>query len=471
MTNTSAKEMADFIERWLGSPISRKVLEFCTKRCRCGRRIELALNNYIGKKGEMCFNCRTASFIVKKILDSIIARTDIDRKEITASLKDSMWRKGLASVLEGIGKYGVRKPFTAYSPFLIVWDLTKACNLNCKHCYQNARIPAADELNEKEALEAVDKMAEAGIAYIALSGGEPLMRRDFFSIVKRIRDNDMAVSIATNGTLLTRDRIEKMEKLGVSYIQISLDGARAKTHDSFRGKNIFRKTIQGIKNAVKSNITIGIATTVTKYNMKEVPAIINFAEKLGVDIFMYYNFVPTCRGKDIMNMDISPKEREDILSSMANQIGERDLSLLATAPQYGRICSAFSRLSLTHFDTFGQKEDTETGFLAEFIGGCGAGRLYCALEPNGDIYPCVFIPIKLGNIKEDDFLEVWHNSSVLKKIRDRANFKGHCRVCENRNICGGCRARAYAYFDDIQGPDPGCIFNQKEWNKVKPISK
>lgn len=419
----------------------------------------------------MCFNCRVASFIVEKILDSVIARTDMDKEDIVTSLRDSMWRKGLASVLEGIGKYGIQKPFTAYSPFLVVWDFTKACNLNCKHCYQDAKTTATDELNEKEALEAVDKLAEAGIAYIALSGDEPLIRRDFFSVVKRIRDIDMAVSVATNGTLLTRDNVEKMEKLGVSYIQISLDGAKAKTHDSFRGRNKFRKTVQGIKNAVKSNITIGIATTVTKYNMKEVPDIINLAEKLGVKIFMYYNFIPTRRGKNIIKMDIAPEQREKILSDMANQIGKHKLSLLATAPQYGRICSAFSRLSLTHFDTFGQEENTQAEFLAEFVGGCGSGRLYCALEPNGDIYPCVFIPIKLGNIKDDDLLDIWHNSTVLKKMRERENFKGHCQVCEDRNICGGCRARAYGYFGDVQGPDPGCVYNQKDWDKVKFISK
>jgi radical SAM protein with 4Fe4S-binding SPASM domain len=98
-------------------------------------------------------------------------------------------------------------------------------------------------------------------------------------------------------------------------------------------------------------------------------------------------------------------------------------------------------------------------FLADFIGGCGAARLYAALEPNGDIEPCVFIPIRLGSIKTDDFIEIWHNNEILKKMRDRKSFKGNCGVCEYRSVCGGCRARAFSYFGDVQACDPGCVKN------------
>jgi radical SAM protein with 4Fe4S-binding SPASM domain len=136
---------------------------------------------------------------------------------------------------------------------------------------------------------------------------------------------------------------------------------------------------------------------------------------------------------------------------------------LSTAPLYSRICAGTGRLSLTHFDTFGQNPELAESakFLADFVGGCGASRLYCALEPNGDIEPCVFIPIVLGNILHDDLLDIWHNHPVLKTIRNRENFKGHCGICKHRNICGGCRARAFGYFRDLTGFDPGCILNQQ----------
>ncbi len=471
-TKDLAENMAQFIEVVLGNPFVRKILNFCTARCEtCGRRIEICLKKYSGSRVKLCSKCKIAYFIVKNVLNHIIDKLDelnIPREEVENNLKDPIWRKGLSSVLEGIAKYGPKKPFIAYSPFLVVWNVTKVCNLHCKHCYESAGVAPPDELNKREALRAVDKMAKAGVACIALSGGEPLMRKDIWDIIKRIRKNEIAFFIATNGTLLTKENVKKLKKFNCLYIQVSLDGAKPSTHNRFRGANAFQRTIQGIKNAVDSGICIGIATTVTKLNYKEVPQIIDLAEKLGVEIFMHYNFVPVGRGKEIAKLDISPPEREKLLNMLASQIGKRKISLLSTAPQYGRVCAQHSLVSLTHFDNIGQKEEFRDSvkFLGEFVGGCGAGRLYCALDYNGDITPCVFIPIKLGNIRKDDFLEVWHNSPVLNQIRNRNDFKGTCSVCKYRNICGGCRARAYGYYHDITQSDPGCILNKEEWIKI-----
>lgn len=465
-----AQKMAEMIEKWLGNPFVRRMLRFCTKRCStCGRRIEIVLKDYAGEKQQMCFWCRQSRKIVGHVLDKFIGQSTIKKEEVIKNLRDPMWRKGLASVLEGIGKYGPQKPFTAYSPFLVVWNITKLCNLRCKHCYEDAHVPAPDELTTEQALRAVDTMAKSGVAYIAISGGEPLMHPDFFRIAEQIKKNEMAFSIATNATLLTPETVKRLEENGCLYIQISLDGATAKTHDAFRGRNVFKKTIQGIKYAVKSNMTIGIAMTVTKYNLKEVPKAIELADKLGVGIFMHYNFIPTGRGKEIVKMDITPEERGGLLKLLAKEAKRRKFSVLSTAPQYARVCSSFGSVSsLTHFDTISQKDRAgDTAFLAEFIGGCGTARLYCALEPNGDVEPCVFIPIICGNIKRDDFIKVWQENETMKKLRDRKNFRGICLTCEHRNICGGCRARAYGYYGDVQQSDPGCIFNLKEWEKIK----
>ena len=465
-SRSMAEDMADFIDKWLGNPFSRWILKYCTKRCRkCGRRIELALRKYVEEDVDLCIECSVAYRLVKMILDTIMNRINVSKQEFISNLRDPMWRKGLSSVLEGIAKYGPTKPFTAYAPFLIVWNFTNACNLKCKHCYQSAGTSSFDELTTEEALEAVDKMADAGVAYIAFSGGEPLVRKDLFDVIDRIREREMAFSLATNGTLLTKKIVKKLKEYNCLYIQISLDGAKRWTHDSFRGGKSFMRVINGIKNAVESGITVGVATTVTKFNYNEVYDIIELAEELGVNIFMYYNFIPTGRGKDIVNLDISPEERERLLRYMASQIGKRKISLLSTAPQYSRISIACGSLSLTHFDTIGP-QSKDLAFLAEFVGGCGTGRLYCALQPNGDITPCVFIPIVLGNIRKDDLLNIWHDSEVLKKIRARDEFIG-CSNCKYINICGGCRARAYSYFGDLQGPDPGCIINNKYWRMLE----
>ncbi|MBI5061257.1 MAG: radical SAM protein, partial [Candidatus Aenigmarchaeota archaeon] len=399
--------MAELIEAWLDNPISRRILKFCTKQCSCGRRIELIVKNYTGDTQEMCMGCKAANYIVSSVLDTLIAKSPLSKEEVAQGLKDPVWRKGICTVLEGIARYGIQKPFTANAPFLVVWNITRACNLSCKHCYEDAHVAGHDELTPAQRLIAVDKMADAGIASIAISGGEPLVLPDFFEVAKRIRERDMMFSIATNATLITREKAKQLREAECGFAQVSLDGAIAKTHNSFRGKNAFQTTLRGIKNLVAEDILTGVSMTVTEYNYKEVPAVIDLSEKLGATIFMHYNFIPTGRGKDIVDMDITPQEREDLLARLASQAGKRKINILSTAPQYSRVCIGVSSgaISLTHFDIFGQAGDADAiKFLADFIGGCGTGRLYCAMEPNGDIEPCVFIPIKIGNILEDDII-------------------------------------------------------------------
>jgi len=464
----SAESMARLVERWLDNPVSRSILRFCTVRDACGRRVELALRKYAGEDVRICFSCSAAYHIIAGILDSIIGKAKLDRPTIQLHLRDPMWRKGLASVLEGIAKYGISRPFTGFSPFLVVWNVTRACNLDCVHCYESARTRAPDELDTQRAKLAVKKLAEAGVAYVAFSGGEPLMRPDFFEIAEEVRQNEMAFSLATNGTLASPQIARELKDLGCAFVQVSLDGATAGTHDAFRGTTCFNRTITGIRNLVSAGLYVGVATTVTKQNLAEVPSIVDMAEDLGAMLFMHYNFIPTGRGAVMKEKDLDPTEREELLTWMASQIGKRKLNLLSTAPLYSRICAGTGRLSLTHFDTFGQNPEfaESAKFLADFVGGCGTSRLYCAVEPNGDIEPCVFIPIVLGNILHDDLLDIWHNHPILKTIRNRENFKGYCGTCEHRNICGGCRARAYGYFGDLTESDPGCILNQQAWDSL-----
>lgn len=460
--------MADLVERWVNNPLSRSLLKFITKRDERGRRIDRIFLNYIGSEVSLSLGDKLGSFILKLFFKGITKRLGIDEERIKEQLRLGYWRRGLASVLEGIALRGVERPFTASAPFLIVWNFTDACNLHCKHCYQRADKPKPDELSTEDALRAVDIMADAGVAYIAFSGGEALVRPDFFKVAEVVREYEMGYSLATNGTLLTRENVKRLEESGCDFVQISLDGLR-ETHNRFRGIDCYDRVIEGIKNAVKSRMAVGIATCVTRYNIHEVDALIDLAEKLGADQFIHYNFIPTGRGREIIEMDITPDERENLLNHLASQIGSRRLILLSTAPQYSRVCLGYGYVSLTHFDTVGQQlgKSEEVGFLAEFIGGCGAGRLYMALQPNGDLTPCVFIPIKIGNILVDDFVDLWWNSEVLNKLRDRKSFKGYCGRCPWREVCGGCRARAYAYFGDVQEADPGCPLNMDRWRMIE----
>jgi radical SAM protein with 4Fe4S-binding SPASM domain len=465
--------VANTVKTWLGNPISKSLLKWVSKRTENGSKLEVALKKYVGEAEKLSFQEKLAYLIVKLALDKGSESFGVSKEQMIEALKNPVMRRGIANVLEGIGYYGVQRPQTTAAPFLIVWNFTKQCNLRCKHCYENAGPkPAPDELTTEEAKRAVDEFANAGVVALSFSGGEPLARKDFFEVAEYATEKEFYVSVASNGTLITQKVAQKMKEAGVQYVEISLDGFE-KTHDEFRGiQRAWKRAIEGIKNCVKAGLDTGVATTATHYNLKEIPKLVEFVEKdLHAKRFIVFNFIPVSRGKEIMDQDLTPKEREELLDFLYSKLIDSNTKLdtFSTAPQYAVTSYkfAFGPVVATHFTNKAATEMLRgrTKSLTEFIGGCGAGRLYCGMEPNGDIEPCVFIPIKIGNIREQSLVNIWRSSPVLKQIRNRDLFKG-CGECEYKYICGGCRARAYAYFNDLQGPDLGCIRNEEHYVNI-----
>ncbi|MEM2299729.1 MAG: radical SAM protein [Candidatus Hadarchaeales archaeon] len=472
------------VQRWLNNPLSRFALRFvCGKSRKGGSRLDKAIRAYIGEKTDADIRDRLASIVVKTVIKRGATAFGYPEEELKKYLKDPVIRRGMVNVLEGIAKFGAERPFTSASPFLVVWNYTRACNLWCKHCYENAGGgQASDELTTEEAKRVIDQFEEAGVVAIAFSGGEPLVRKDIWEVAGYAKEKGFFVSMATNGTLITPDVAKKVKEI-FDYVEISLDGME-KTHDEFRGiPGVWRKTCEGIKNCVAEGIDTCVAITATKMNYREIPQLVDFAEKeLGVKRVIIFNYVPVGRGKEIVEQDLEPEEREELLKFLyLKMINSNDgLICYSTAPQYsvvslkfacglyGNVVSAYGGIVATHFTSEGllQALRGKTESLADFLGGCGAGRLYCGLEPNGDITPCVFMPIKLGNIKTDDLKEIWEKSEVLWKLRNRNALLG-CGNCEYRFVCGGCRARAYGYYGDVSGPDPGCVYNLYYWNTLK----
>ncbi|MGD0056459.1 MAG: radical SAM protein [Methanomassiliicoccales archaeon] len=460
------------LKTMIGNPVTRKVLSGMSKYCETDKknRLEVALELYVGERDDACTYCK----IAKKPLASILKRGaksfGVTEEEMKKTFKNPYWRKGLSCVVKGIADFGVKKPFVPGAPFQVVWDVTNACNLKCQHCYAQAGKVSGDELTHEEALRVVDKLATMGIPVLALSGGEPLVRPDILDIARRGADHGMYVSIATNGTLITKEKARRMKEAGVSYLQISVDGADAATHDNFRGiPGAFDKTIQGVKNAVAEGFFVSVATTATKKNLTQIPKIIDLCDSLGVNWFMVYNFVPTGRGKLIIENDLSPQEREDLLVMLFNKLKETDVEILTTAPQYARIalqnCGEGGPLVVpTHFSN--PQVDGSLFSLTEFIGGCGAGRFYMAIRANGNIEPCVFFPLRVGNVRTDDIEDIWRNNKVFAELRNKDILEDNCRSCDYRYHCGGCRARAYGYFGNYKAPDPGCINNVAYYNEI-----
>jgi len=452
----------------MGNPISRHILKTGLKPCEeCRTRIEHALAIFAEESHPTSASCRIYSSLMGALLWTGGRIFRVKHEDLKAYFKDTTTRRGLASVLKGIGEYGITKPQRLGAPFLVVWNYTNACNLNCKHCYQSAGKIAPDELNTEERLQIIDEMADAGVVAIAFSGGEPLMRKDFYEIASRAKENGMYVALATNGTLLTKDVVKKLKASGVEYVEISLDAATPERHDDFRGvPGAFSKTLAGIANCVEQDIFTCIATTVTQANLYDIPLLIDLAEQAGAKRFLAFNFIPTGRGK--VDLDITPEQREEFLRMLFEKSKETKIEILSTAPQYARVCLECSKgemVAPTHFYVGQAYWDIEV--LAEFIGGCGAGRLYCALQPNGDVTPCVFMPgLTVGNIRETPFLDIWHDSEVMQALRDRDLLRDNCHSCEYKCVCGGCRARAYAYSGDYLMSDPGCVNNKAFYDRL-----
>jgi radical SAM protein with 4Fe4S-binding SPASM domain len=470
MKSKSTSASVNTFLSWLENPLLRMVLRLSgDRRLRSGESyLKAALDDIAEESSnERTLTRSIFSGIIKTVVNVGCMTFNLDRTAAVDALKVPYFRKGLVNVLNGIGKYGVTRPYKTSAPFLVVWNYTNACNLRCRHCYQHADKPAPDELTTEERFEVVDQLDENSVSALAFSGGEPLMRKDFFEIAQYAHDKGMYISVATNGTLLTNEVLNRLKKSGVEYAEVSLDGATKETHDFFRGVNgAFDRTVQGIKNAVKAGLFTCIAVTATKHNIDEIPKIINFGKKLGVKRVIVFNFIPTGRGKEIISVDLSPIEREDLLKFLYKELTYGGLEVICTAPQFSRVCMEQSLrnnkdiFSPTHFaaQDFGGKANE----LLDFLGGCGAGRLYCAIQPNGLVTPCVFMPIVVGDLRKRSLKEIWDTSKVMDDLRDRTRLKGRCGHCEYKNFCGGCRARAYGYYGDYLAPDPGCIKELEE---------
>ncbi|MEM2319627.1 MAG: radical SAM protein [Candidatus Bathyarchaeia archaeon] len=423
------------------------------------------------------------------------------RKQFIHDKYGGAWFKGFGLMMKGIKKYGIRIPFVPAGPFEVVWNFTYKCNLKCKHCYENAGSVARPELTTDEAKQVIDilsKTAGVGLPALSFSGGEPLARKDFFELAAYAKKHIPYISIASNGTLLTKDNAKRVKEIGVDYVEISIDGATPQTHDEFRGiSGAFERAIQGVKNCIEEGIDVCIATVLHRNNIAETEKVLQLAKDLGVR-FMHFNYVPTGRAKEHVELDLTPDERLYILKTIGSEIislylqakeeelkvGKTNIKVdrfFSTCPQYASVTKELSQQKGQKFMVeahYAAKKGVEN--VANFLGGCGAGRLYCAIEPNGDIKPCVFLPTDkntvIGNILKDNFEEIWNENPLLWQLRVRENLENYiingtevgCGTCPDKYICGGCRARAYSYFDgNVKAPDIGCIHNKPLWEKMK----
>ncbi|ASJ14495.1 radical SAM/SPASM domain-containing protein [Thermococcus radiotolerans] len=462
----------------LGNPIARALIRPSLKKYEINGRelpaLYWALSIYAGESINAPMMVRFQADTIKLLLKLGIKLARGDEEAVKeALLRDPHIRRGIWVVLEGIAKYGVTVPQRLAGPFLIVWNFTNMCNFRCQHCYQRADKPLPSELSLEEKLSLVDQLDKAGVAAVALSGGEPTIHPHFLRIVKELSSRGIHTSVATNGwTFAKREELEKAVKAGIKYVEVSVDSAKPEKHDEFRGiPGAWEHAVKALENAVELGLSHGMATIMDKETYQEIDDILDLAESIGVKRVIFFNLVPTGRAEDMVKVDLSPEEREEFMKEVYRQMKKRKLEILTTAPQYARVTLLMSQgksVTPAHF-YIGENNSVKT--LAEFIGGCGAGRIYAGIEPDGTVVPCVFLPLPVGNVRNRPFKEIWENSRIFSILRDRDSWEGQCGKCPYKYICGGCRARAYHYTLDLRGDDPGCIINKSLWAEIIQYGK
>jgi radical SAM protein with 4Fe4S-binding SPASM domain len=369
-------------------------------------------------------------------------------------------------------------PQSTAVPVVIVWNYTNRCNLNCIHCHQNSGETEERELTTKEGFKVIDKLGDEGISILTFSGGEPLIRSDVFDAIKRADDKGILCTIASNGTMMTKQIVEKLKKSGIRRVEIGLDGCRAETHDFLRNTpGAFEATLQGIKNCVEIGFDEICATmTLHARNFTELQGTVELAEDLGVNRFYLNRLIPAGRGTNVISLDVTKKQRIDALDYIYEKFydsvmrGEGIQCYARGMTYYGRlgfersggtvftVSEALSGYSKMWREKMGEGVAKLVRNYAFGFGGCSAGITYAGLTAGGSLLPCVPAPIKLGNLLKEDLEDLWVSNDLLNYMRCRDELKGTCGSCSYNFICGGCRYTAYVSNGDWLNADPSCPF-------------
>lgn len=391
---------------------------------------------------------------------------------------------------------------------LIFWEVTKGCNLRCIHCRATAtELSSPTDLSTAKALGIIDQISATCAPILVLSGGEPLYRSDIFQLARYATNKGLRVALATNGTLVTKEVARMIVDAGVKRVSISLDGADAVTHDSFRGiPGAFEAAVYGLRNLKALGMSVQINMTIARHNARQLPQVFELAKSLGADALHTFLLVPVGCGVDIAaEQMVAPEEYEKMLNWFYDRSLEGGIELKATcAPHYFRVVR--QRRAAEHRSAeaatraraavAGKAQAPEigpadilmpgsTGIVLKpstshsgahpgnghasghpsdmnaMTKGCLAGTGVCFISHEGEVFPCGYLPVIAGDLRKQTFADIWENAEVFRQLREPDNLKGKCGCCEFRNVCMGCRARAFAATGDFLDEEPFCVYQPK----------
>jgi radical SAM protein with 4Fe4S-binding SPASM domain len=336
------------------------------------------------------------------------------------------------------------------------WEVTSACNLRCIHCHAATSTPGKDELDTDEGRRFIDELARVKeFRMLVYTGGEPLVRPDIFELMEHSKRAGLVNVLATNGTLITEETAYRLKEVGLATAAVSLDSWRPDVHDYVRDRpGTFELAMRGIRAMRKAGIPLQINCTAMHYNIDDLDELIDLVDELGSGIMLMYQLVPVGRGEAIGDATLKTNENEWLLKFLAKK--QREVSTIVepvAGPQYWPYIMELS----------GRKNGLWLKAAEQVFHGCSAGRGFVYIKANGDVWPCPFVEVSAGNVRNRPFHEIWRTSEVFENLRNReSTLRGACGECRYRTICGGCRGRAMACSGDYLAEDPSCFLRTEE---------
>ncbi|MHC4075871.1 MAG: radical SAM protein [Planctomycetota bacterium] len=340
---------------------------------------------------------------------------------------------------------------------LLFWETTIKCNLTCAHCRRlETNEAAVKDLSTSQAKKLIKQLAQLGssqdmMPVLVFSGGEPLCRDDIFDLIGYAKSLGIIAALATNGTLIDESTAQKIADSGIVRVAVSLDGPTAGVHNNLRRQNgSFEKAIDGIKHLRHKEVPFQINITLTKNNAEQLKDVYELAGSLGAAALHIFMLVPVGCGQVLAKTDmLSPQEYEQKLLEISELDSREQLQVKVTCgPHYERVLREQGLY----------QSRTKAGQGGGSSRGCLAGLGVLFVTHRGDIFPCGYLPVKCGNLLEKNLTEIWYHSEDLARMRDSNSLEGKCGLCSYKQVCGGCRGRAYAATGNYMAQEPFCAY-------------
>jgi radical SAM protein len=360
------------------------------------------------------------------------------------------------------------------APFLVIWETTRACDLACKHCRAEALLDRNPlELTTDEAKRVMDEVRRFGRIVFVLSGGDPVRRPDLVELVEYGAGLGLRMGLTPATTpRLTPELLGELKRAGLARLAVSLDGSNAEIHDDFRQvEGSFQEGLRILRQAKEAGLSTQVNTTVARHNIDDFPQLCDLMSEVGIVFWEVFFLVPT--GRASVEDVASAEEFEAVFHQLYDLSKAAPFDIKATAaPQYARVVLERQVAERRAGDREEAPDPLTAGLFYSLQDGIGRARGvtegdgYAFVDHVGEIYPSGFLPVSAGNVREAGLVEVYRNAPLFLELRDKDLLKGKCGACEFRNICGGCRARAYAMTGDYLESDPFCSYVPAGWKEL-----